>query len=138
MLAVTQGLAEAGGRSDSQQPSGEAVSSAAPGAATTAAEPASQAPAAAAAKAPEPSATAAAGARGHALAEVAGRAPSRGGAAAAAAPAPMAELQLPAPVSGTDHMLTALMWALWVGIGAILLKKGLSMFGVDVAEMLQS
>ncbi|KAG2497686.1 hypothetical protein HYH03_004423 [Edaphochlamys debaryana] len=42
--------------------------------------------------------------------------------------------------TGTDHVLTALMWALYVGIGAILLRKVMGVMGVelgDLAEMLQ-
>ncbi|KXZ44643.1 hypothetical protein GPECTOR_64g137 [Gonium pectorale] len=41
----------------------------------------------------------------------------------------------PGPTS-TDHMLTALMWALYVGIGAILLRKVMGAMGVDLRDLL--
>ncbi|GFR40410.1 hypothetical protein Agub_g984 [Astrephomene gubernaculifera] len=40
-------------------------------------------------------------------------------------------------LTSTDHMLTALMWALYVGIGAILLRKVMGAMGVDLAELMR-
>lgn len=41
-----------------------------------------------------------------------------------------------AAATPADHMLTAVMWALYVGIAAILLRKALGAFGVDLNELL--
>ncbi|EFJ40076.1 hypothetical protein VOLCADRAFT_120065 [Volvox carteri f. nagariensis] len=42
-----------------------------------------------------------------------------------------------AAATSTDHMLTALMWALYFGIGAILLRKVMGVIGFDLNELMQ-
>ncbi|KAG2436670.1 hypothetical protein HXX76_006198 [Chlamydomonas incerta] len=102
-----------------------------------------QAAASAASPAPKPAAPAAAPAAEYRPAPPAAAYIPGGGYGAAgaqdmaAAAAAAAAGQAGGGSTGADHVLTALMWALYVGIGAILLRKVMGAMGVDLAELMR-
>ncbi|KAG2439668.1 hypothetical protein HYH02_010550 [Chlamydomonas schloesseri] len=147
--ATATRTSSAGDAGAAAQPAASAPSPAAPRPA--AAVPAPAAAAAAAAPRPAPAAAYAAYAAGGAAYGAAGSPDMAAAAAAAAAAAGQAGVvgvggggaAAAAAAAGaagtgtTDHMLTALMWALYVGIGAILLRKVMGAMGVDLEQLMR-